>query len=287
VLIIGAGLIGLKCAEGIAERAGSVTVIELAPRVLPMVLDETGSAIVQKEMEAHGVTFVLGDSVARFVPNPDSPVINGKPIGGTAITKAGASVEFDVLVTAVGVRPNTAVVAEAGGNVVKGIIVDQTMRTSLPDVYAAGDCTESDDITSGDRKILALLPNAYFQGETAGINMAGTEKYFLNAIPMNAAGFFDLHMVTAGSYKGTATDVTGGQALYKKFFVENGILKGYIIIGDTRRAGIYTSLIREQTPLSSINFEAIKTEPLLMAFDRQTRAEMLSAGETLPTGGAA
>jgi NAD(P)H-nitrite reductase large subunit len=286
VLIVGAGLIGMKCAEGIASRAQSVTVVELADRVLPTVLDEKGSSVIQKEMEAHGVSFVLGDRVKRFTPKNPS---GGKSPGGTALTEGGTSIEFDVLVTAVGVRPNTALVGDAGGTVHKGIAVDDHLRTSIPDVYAAGDCTESRDITTDEDKILALLPNAYFQGETAGFNMAGRERAFINAIPMNAAGFFDVHLVTAGSYLGEGIEIAyneaknegaqkpapHGEMLYKKFFVRDDLLKGYIIIGDTSRAGIYTSLIREKTPLSSIDFEAIKTAPALMPFGRKTRAEIL------------
>jgi NAD(P)H-nitrite reductase large subunit len=280
VLIIGAGLIGMKCAEGIAERAGSVTVVELAPRVLPIVLDQKGSALVQHEMEKHGVSFVLRDSVKQFIAKKDDNLLDGKPMGGTALTTGGKSIDFDVLVTAVGVRPNTQLVSDAGGNVIKGIVVDDFMKTSLPNVYAAGDCAESFDITTGERKILALLPNAYLQGETAGINMAGTEKAFIKAIPMNAAGFFGIHVVTAGSYIGKEVEGGGKEndPTYRKFFVENDMLKGYIIIGDTSRAGIYTSLIRDQISLNSVDFELIKKAPALIAFSKNARAEMLSGG---------
>jgi NAD(P)H-nitrite reductase large subunit len=279
VLIVGAGLIGMKCAEGIAARTQSCTVIELAPRVLPLVLDQKASSVIQKEMEAHNVSFVLGDSVAQFMPRPSSKTRGAKPTGGTAITAAGAKIEFDALVTAVGVRPNVSLVSEAGGAINKGIAVDDEMRTNIPDVFAAGDCAESFDITSGEKKILALLPNAYMQGETAGINMAGGKKSFINAVPMNAAGFFDVHVVTAGSYTGEGIEVESKTAAYKKFFVKDGLLKGYIIIGEANRAGIYTALIREQTPLDSLDFESLKTAPALMPFGKKARFEMLSGGE--------
>jgi NAD(P)H-nitrite reductase large subunit len=235
-------------------------------------------------MEKHGVSFVLGDSVKQFLPREDEHTRTGKPMGGTALTNGGKTLEFDVLVTAVGVRPNTQLVSDAGAQVAKGIVVDDYMRTSLPDVYAAGDCAESFDITTGERKILALLPNAYLQGETAGINLAGIEKLFLNAIPLNAAGFFDVHLVTAGSYGGKGIEAEfsakddESATLYKKFFTADGVLKGFIIIGDTSRAGIYTALIREQTPLSTIDFEVIKTMPALIAFSKTARAQMLAGG---------
>ena len=262
VLVVGAGLIGLKCVEGIRDRVGEVTVADLAGRILPSVLDEAGAALMQRHIESHGVRFLLGDSVAAFE-------------GNTARMKSGASVEFDILVTAVGVRPNTELVKEAGGLVRKGIVIDEYGRASLPDVYAAGDCTESHDITVDENRILALLPAAYMQGECAGLHMAGGERPYDKAIPMNAAGFFGLHMITAGSYVGEGRVIPQKEG-YKRLFFEDGVLKGYILIGNVERAGIYTSLIRERTPLSSIDFELIQEKPQLMAFSRKDRAAVLS-----------
>ncbi len=261
VLIVGAGLIGLKCAEGIRDRVRSITVVDLASRILPSILDGTGSAMVQKYIESFGIRFILGDSVGHFDP-------------GLARLKSGGEVPFDVLVLAVGVRPNIQLAAEIGCKTGRGIVIDSHSATSLPDVYAAGDCCECRDITTNSSRVLAILPNAYLQGETAGINMAGGKKSFDKAIPMNAIGFFGLHIITAGSYDGEAwTEKT--EKTYKKLVSKDGLLKGYILIGDVARAGIYTSLIREQTPLDSIDYELIKKKPQLMAFTAERRREML------------
>ncbi len=261
VLIVGAGLIGLKCAEGIRNRVRSIAVVDLANRILPSILDETGSVMVQKYIESFGIRFILGDSVEHFNP-------------GLARLKSGGEVPFDVLILAVGVRPNTQLAAEIGCKTGRGIVIDSHSATSLPDVYAAGDCCECRDITTNSSRVLAILPNAYLQGETAGINMAGGEKSFDKAIPMNAIGFFGLHIITAGSYDGEAwTEQT--EKTYKKLVSKDGLLKGYILIGDVARAGIYTSLIREQTPLDSIDYELIKKKPQLMAFTAERRREML------------
>ena len=144
--------------------------------------------------------------------------------GNTARLKSGGLVEFDILVVAVGVRPNTELVKEAGGLVRKGIVIDEYGRTSLPDIYAAGDCTESRDITIDQDRILALLPAAYMQGESAGIHMAaGGEHPYNKAIPMNAAGFFGLHMITAGSYIGE-DKVIAEKGSYKRLFYQDGVL---------------------------------------------------------------
>lgn len=261
VLVVGAGLIGLKCVEGILDRVGSVTVVDLAARILPSILDEEGSAIVQKRLEARGVNFVLGDCAVRYAP-------------GLATLRSGREVPFDILVIAAGVRPNVSLVREAGGEVNRGIVVNDRQETTIPDVYAAGDNCESYDICSGTRRILALLPNAAFQGETAGRNMAGGDAAFDKAAPFNALGLFDTHIATAGVYEGEAyTDLSEG---YKKLFVKDNKLVGFILIDCIERAGIYTSLIREQTPLDTVDFELLKKNPVLMAFARGTREEYLT-----------
>ncbi len=262
VLIIGAGLIGLKCLEGIADRVREVAVVDMADRVLPSILDEYGASLVRHELEEHKATFYLSDSVQKFD-------------GNTAYLKSGKEIAFDILVVAVGVRPNVELVKDAGGKVGRGILTDDRQETSLKDVYAAGDCTESYDITAQTSRILALLPNAQFQGACAGANMAGGEVHFTNAVPMNAIGFFGSHILTAGSYFGDTYVEKSGDT-YKKLFYSENKLNGFILVNKPEKAGIYTSLLRNATPLDEVDFEALKKEPALMAFSAQYRAEKLS-----------
>ena len=265
VLIIGAGLIGLKCAEGLRDRVKSVTVCDLANRILSSILDNECASIMQKHLETNGISFLLSDSAERFD-------------GNTAFMKSGKTVSFDVVVLAVGVRANTSLVEDAGGEVNRGIIVNERMETSIADVYAAGDCTEGEDISLGGKRVLALLPNAYMQGRCAGINMTGENAVFDNAIPMNSIGFFGLHVMTAGSYFNKAE---GGEMyeektkdFLKRLFIRDGLLTGYIIIGNTERAGIYTSLIRERIPLSTVNLELLKKNTTFAAFSQESRINM-------------
>lgn len=266
VLVVGAGLIGLKCAEGIFEKVGSLTVVDLANRILPSILDEEGSKLVQDYIESKGVKFYLSDSVAKFE-------------NGTATLKSGAEVPYDIVVIAVGVRPNVELAENAGIEVNRGILTDIHCATNLPDIYAAGDCTVSHNIASDQDQILALLPNAYMQGETAGIEMAGGEANYDKAIPMNAMGMLGLHMITAGVYDGEVYKEQNCEG-YKKLFVKDGKLVGFILIGDViKRAGIYTSLIREQTPLDEIDFDLIKHSPQLMAFAKKERKVKLAGAK--------
>lgn len=260
VLIVGAGLIGLKCAEGICHRVQSVTVCDLAHRVLSSILDEACAAIVQEHLEQHGIRFCLGDSADRFA-------------GNTACMKSGAVIPFDVLVLAVGVRANTALLKDIGGEVNRGILVDERMRTSLQHIWSAGDCAEGTDLSTGQKRVLAILPNAVMQGRTAGVNMAGGDAVFDKGIPMNAIGFFGLHAMTAGTYEGTLYEEKTEHSI-KRLFTKDGLLKGFMLIGCQERAGIYTSLIREQTPLASVDLDLLEKHATTAAFPAQTRRKM-------------
>ena len=261
VLILGAGLTGVKCAEGIRGLCAQIAIADLAPRVLPAVLDDTAAAMVQARMEEKGVRFYLNDSAAAFR-------------GNTARLQSGTELEFDVLVTAVGVRPNTQLVADAGGAVDRGILVDGRCATTLPDVYAAGDCAQGYDAVSGEKRMLPLWPNAVLQGETAGINMAGGRADYTQGIALNASRVFGLHMVTAGSYEGESFTVQRDGS-YKRLVTADGVLKGVIMVGDVSRAGIYTDLIRKKKPLSEIDFDLIRESPQLMAFSQKDRRVQL------------
>ena len=266
VLVVGAGLIGLKCAEGIADKVAKITVCDLANRVLSSILDDECASVMQKHLEKHNIEFMLSDTAVKFDKN-------------TAEMKSGKKVDFDILVLAVGVRANTEMFKNIGGDVNRGILVNDSMETSVQDVYAAGDCTEGNDISFGDKRVLAILPNAYMQGYCAGQNMAGEKAEFNNAIPMNSIGFFGLHAMTAGSY----FDESCGGELFeektdngiKRLYTKDGLLTGYIIIGDVARCGIYTSIIREKTPLESLNIDLLYKNPTLAMFFSENRRKKL------------
>lgn len=262
VLIVGAGLIGLKCAEGIGRITKDITVVDLADRILSSILDEEGATLMQKHLEEDGMKFHLSDCVETF----DNSV---------AHLKSGKEVVFDVLVLAVGVRPNTELAQNAGAAVEKGIVTDETQKTTLDNVYAAGDCVLTEDVTFGGKRILALLPNAYMQGEVAGINMAGGKAEFTNGAPMNAIGFNGYHILTAGTYTGEAITEKDGEN-YKKLFVKDDLLKGFILMGNVSRGGIYTNIMKKKIPLSSLDSSILGT-PNLSAFSESERRRMLGS----------
>ena len=260
VLIVGAGLIGLKCAEGIAERVSSVVVCDLADRVLSSILDEECAVRMQKALEEKGVKFYLRNSVQSFDKTK-------------AILQDGTEVSFDILVTAVGVRAEISLVK----GVVKterGILTDTRQKTSENDIYAAGDCCQGYDASVEQNRVLAIFPNAFMQGFVAGVNMAGGNATYGNGIPLNAIGFFGLHALTAGSYDGEMLEEKDEKHI-KRLFIRNDRLVGFMLIGEFSRAGILTSLIREKTPLSSVDWEKLKNIPVLSAFPVEKRKTIL------------
>ncbi|MCL2029220.1 MAG: FAD-dependent oxidoreductase [Deltaproteobacteria bacterium] len=263
VLIVGAGLIGLKCAEGVLGRVGRIMVLDLAPRILSSILDDDGAGMVQNHLEKNGVEFRLSSGIRSLKNN-------------VAFLEGGETIDFDILVLAAGLSPNTSLLGGIA-EIESGIVINEKSETTAPDIYAAGDCTQTFDVSSGRNKIMPLLPNAYMQGECAGINMAGGDARFDKAIPMNAVGFFGMHIITAGSYDGDvyAENMNGN---YKRLFYGDNRLKGYILIGNVEKAGIYTNLIRERRPLDTIDFPLVCEKPGLMAFRQEERMMRLGGG---------
>ncbi len=261
ILIIGAGLIGLKCAEGLKNRVKSITVCDLADRVLSSILDNESASIIEESLKKENINLMLSDSAIKFENN-------------TAVMKSGKKVNFDVLVMAVGVRPNISILKDIDVKINRGVIVNPKMETSAPNIYAAGDIAESYDITAKTSKVMAILPNAYIGGFTAGTNMAGGDKRFDNQIPMNSIGFFGLHLMSAGSYDGDVYEEKTENGL-KKLFIKDNRLVGFIIIGNVDKTGIYTYLVRNSVPLDSIDFDSIKKNPSLLPFSYEYRRKNL------------
>lgn len=165
-LVIGGGFIGIEVAEALVKRGLSVTLLDLAPQILPP-LDPEIAAAGQEQLIKHGVTLKLGTKAERFEHSADS---------STAILSDGQCVPFDFAVLSIGVTPETSLAKAAGltlGNT-GGIAVDQHQRTSDPDIFAAGDVTELVYWPTGTRMKIALAGPANKQARVAGANAACT-----------------------------------------------------------------------------------------------------------------
>jgi NADPH-dependent 2,4-dienoyl-CoA reductase/sulfur reductase-like enzyme len=189
-IIVGAGYIGLEMADALTVRGLQVTQMEHLPEVLPTVDPELG-ALVHAELAGHGVEVLAGTTVqaiTRAEPGQAGRLhVQAAATGGTAVTRAA-----DMVLVVVGVRPETTLAAEAGSKLgVKGAIaVDRGMRTSLPDVLAAGDCVTTHHRLLGDT-YLPLGTTAHKQGRVAGENAAGRNRQFAGSLGTQVVKIFD------------------------------------------------------------------------------------------------
>lgn len=273
-VVIGAGLIGMKAAEGLVKICKSVDVVELAPRVLPSILDAKSAKQVKKHLENNGIRFHLENTVVKASSK-------GKQI--TAVTlKDGKKLPCDLLILAVGVRSQMELAEKAGLEVNRGIITDtETMQTSNPDIYAAGDCCVSTDMLDGSKKIIALWPNAVQQGNVAGAQMAGADVTVGGTYSVNAIDFFGLRICTCGLINAQgerySDKIRQDGDVYKRLVFEGDKLVGYVLINSSVNAGMYTNLISNKISLDTIQGD-IMDNPSIFMFDKDTRITKLRGG---------
>ena len=165
---------------------------------------------------------------------------------------------------------------EAGVTVNRGIPVDAYSRTDVPDIYAAGDVTESRDAVTGEQKIMALWPNAYLQGEAAGRHMAGKTEEQPVLIPMNAVTFFGYPVITAGAVGGDGMTAVSKDSAngFKKLYLKDGKLQGMALFGDVERAGLYTALIKDQIKIDNPD-DLVSDNFGINWYDKQTRLKKM------------
>jgi len=250
-LVVGGGLIGLKTTEALMARSIRVTVVELADRILSISFDRTASRLAETILRREGAEIRTGTSVEEIV-GKDGRVDH-------AVLRDGDQVTCDLVVFAIGVRPNIGLIPQGAGiKINRGIVVDRQMRTSAPHVYAAGDCSEAYDMLLGINRPIAIWPNAYAQGYVAGYNMAGAEKEYAGGFPMNSVEVCGVPTISVGltdpqedkeSYE--VMDYCDRETpVYKKLVLRGNRLVGAICVGNIDRAGIYTGLIRDRADIS-------------------------------------
>src|SRR3990172_509837 len=192
-VVIGAGLIGVSVTEALVKRGLKVTLVELQDKILSLLLDSIGSDIVEDVIRKAGVTVVTGQSVQRIVGKPE----NDRVVGGVVLTK-GEQVPCDLVIVAIGVVPRIELVAGTDVKLNRGIVVDNFMRTNVPDVYASGDVAEAYDFVLDQNRLLPLWPLAVLEGKVAGYNMAGKKTDYEGGTNMSALKYFSLPIVSIG-----------------------------------------------------------------------------------------
>lgn len=260
-VVVGAGLVGLEAAYALYRRGLEVTVVEKAPRIVPQQFDPTASRVLMKNMESEGIRIILNTGIKGIVGTPLwKRLFGGK--GKGVVLEDGSKLKCELVVVATGARPNTDIVKDTGIRVNRGIVVDDYMRTSVPDIYAAGDVAETVDIATGQRSVTPIWPNAMVQGKNAGYNMAGCPRKYSALIGMqNAVEFREVPAIAAGvtcadpgEYE-ILTDYRPEQNIYKKLVIKDNVLKGLILVGDISCAGILTALIRKKSDISGFKHQ--------------------------------
>ncbi|MCL6446998.1 MAG: FAD-dependent oxidoreductase [Armatimonadetes bacterium] len=257
-VVLGGGVIGLMAAEVLSKKGLDVCVLELAGRVLAPVVDETASALVEDLFRKNGVKIYTETTIKE--------IRGAESVEEVRLTD-GRTIPAGLLIIAVGVVPRVELVKGTGIRVNRGIVVDQRMQTSVPDVYACGDCAEVYDFAAGHHKLLPLWPNAYAGGRIAGFNMAGRPRKYEWGTGMNATHFFDFYIINAG------VNVTGDNAdgyeivsklaedrrSYRKFALKAGRIQGFVLAGEVARAGIFLHLMRKAVDVRAFQQELTKS----------------------------
>jgi NADPH-dependent 2,4-dienoyl-CoA reductase/sulfur reductase-like enzyme/peroxiredoxin family protein/rhodanese-related sulfurtransferase/TusA-related sulfurtransferase len=189
--VIGGGFIGVETAENLREAGFDVVLGEAVDQVMAP-FDKEMALLIEDEMRANGVDLRLGDGVKAFHDT-------GK--GVNVELASGHIIEADFAVCAIGVRPNGQIAKEAGLTVNQrgGIVVDDFMRTSDPDIYAVGDVVEINDLVSGGRAMIPLAGPANRQGRIAADNIAGYEEKYEGSLGTAVAKVFDLTCASTGA----------------------------------------------------------------------------------------
>lgn len=185
-VVVGASFIGLEIAEALAELGLEVQMLELLDKVLPRLLDVKSSKIVREKIENAGVKVHLETGIEKIV---------GDPVG--SVKADGEEITCDLVVMATGVKPNIELVRESKIETDEGILVDEKMKTSKGEVYAAGDVAEAFNIF-GERAVCPTWSSAVAQGKVAGSNMVGRNRVYEGDLRHNHVDVFGSRIVSVG-----------------------------------------------------------------------------------------
>jgi NAD(P)H-nitrite reductase large subunit len=193
-VVVGGGITALELVEGLHARGMSVHYFLRGARYMADVLDETESNIVLKRLREEGVTVHLNTQIKQVHPRRNRVAL--------VETQAGKTLPCDVVGVAIGVKPRADLAKQAGLKVDRGVIVNEYLRASAPDVFAAGDVAEVFDATSGRTTLDVLWPTAVTQGRIAGANMAGAGTAYTKGVPFNVTQMTGLKVTIIGAVGG-------------------------------------------------------------------------------------
>jgi len=244
-VVIGGGLLGLEAANGLAARCMDVTVVHLMPWLMERQLDRTAAQMLQRALERRGIRFLLETKTAQIVA--------GESGRACAVRFAdGGSAAADLVVMAVGIRPNTALAEAAGLRVERGIVVNDTMQTYDPRIYAVGECVAHRGATYG------LVAPLFDMAKVCANHLAqlGIARYEGSVVStkLKVSG---IDLFSAGELAGGAQaeeivlhDPAGG--IYKKLVIRDERIVGAVLYGDTVDGAWYLQLLKDRQPIGEI-----------------------------------
>jgi len=272
-VILGGGLIGLKCAEGLIERGIQVSIVEMSDRLLSMTLDKDASLFIEEMLKNKKQCDVLTKETVNRI------MCDGKLLSGVTLS-SGKNIHTELLIIAAGVRPDITLVKDTFIKYNRGILVDEHMRTSVPFIYAAGDVAEGKDMITGNNSVIAIWPVAAKQGKVAGMNMAGSDIIYDGLFPMNAVDIVGVPVISFGITNPSETDgyeivKERRENIYKKIVLKDNRIVGCIFLGRIERSGIFQGLIKYKIDVSRFKDELLSDDFGLLVLPAEYRKHMV------------
>lgn len=245
VLQMGAGFIGCIILEALASQKVDLTVVEMGDRMVPRMMTAVAGGMIKQWVQDKGVQ-VFTDTKVESISKAGSAL--------NVQLSNGKSLEVDLVISATGVRPNIDYLNSSGLQIDRGVLVNEQMQTSVKDIYAAGDVTESIDFSTGARIVNAIQPNAAEQARIAAINMTGGNAQSLGALQINVLDTLGLISSSFGLWSGAPggdhvemVDPLGYKYIRLEFLGD--VLIGATCVGMTEHIGVLRGLIQGKVAL--------------------------------------
>lgn len=242
-VVLGGGNVGLQATEALLDRGLQVTVVVSSPHLLSQMVDAEAGRRVGELFTSRGVDVRTGRDAAA--------IVGGAHVESVRLDN-GETIEADLVVVAKGIRPDGEWLRGSAIRINRGILVDRCGRTSVPNVFAAGDCAETDDPLTGRSLVSGIWPVAYEMGRAAGSTAAGVERASAGALRMNASRFFGVPVISVGEARperlegATAEVLVNRSEIYRKLVWREGRLAGAMLYGDISDAGSFYRAYRDQ-----------------------------------------
>lgn len=239
ITVVGGGLLGLETAYSLCKRGFHVTVIEFFERLLPRQLDGEGAALLQKLLEQKGLLFILSDSVTNII---------GDIYVQKVQCKSGKQLDTGTVIFSMGIKARTDLAKVCGLDVNRGIIINNYLETSEPDIFAAGDPTEHNGICYG------IWPAAREQGKLAGLNMADARQEYKGTLLSVLLKITGIDLYSAGDFtkQDTKSIVHKSDSIYVKFLYNDAEPVASIAIGDMNIIKLARNVMEKKAEINEL-----------------------------------